>query len=567
MRAEAAEDRRNAPVMPNLQVLAAGRNLPRYVAVLTDQGQRYTVRAEDRRHVALLDLGASQYAIVWTNRWASKSTLEALLHRLSLDNLKVHRFYEAREDILGLLYRPDGVSANSVDRIDISPTQVTEMIATMVASAMEVRASDIHMQVDATSARIQFRVNGAMETYMELRPDQADVISNALFTMGDQDGKPTAFAKTDYQDASITHTWAINGEAKEVKLRFASLRTNAGWDVVLRVLDQNVTNNTSGLASLGYDEAQIFDFNRMLARPTGLVLLCGPTGSGKTTTTATLLQELFRRHEESHIIRTIEDPVEIVVPGLRQHPVVRSGGAVEDGFLKVFKACMRGDPDVLSVGEVRDHATAMLLQNAVQSGHMVFATLHSGDAFGAFSRLHHLGIARSDLTDETFISGIVNQKLLRLLCPDCSVPIVQKLAHLPPDLVRRLIRLSLPDQNAVRVAGDGCERCRGSRYIGRTVAAEIVIPDREILAHIQRDEGTLAKAYWRAGMSVYDKSRSGRTSLDQGIEKMAKGLVSPMDVERVLGPLDSQFTPEKEREWYRKAVRKHELDLHEERFQ
>ncbi|MCC6441249.1 MAG: Flp pilus assembly complex ATPase component TadA, partial [Rhodanobacteraceae bacterium] len=311
------------------------------------------------------------------------------------------------------------------------------------------------------------------------------------------------------------------------------------FDVTLRVLRSGGNTKIRTVDSLGYDANQQAAIDRMLQSRTGLIVMCGSTGSGKSTTLGALLHALALRHGGTKKIRTIEDPPELVLPG-RQTPVVRDANGKSTGFAAALRAAMRGDPDIIMIGEVRDNETGELVMDASMTGHKVLTTVHGGSPFDALDRLVKKGFDRSVLFAEGNLSGVIYQCLLPVLCPDCSIPFSHARLGIPEGLRMRLRTSYSGDQEALRFRGNGCETCKHEGIIGRTVCASFLVPDRHLRSLLLNNDRFAAEAYWIENEWSGKFASNGRTVLDQALEKMGQGLVSPLDVELELAPIDSQ---------------------------
>jgi type II secretory ATPase GspE/PulE/Tfp pilus assembly ATPase PilB-like protein len=250
---------------------------------------------------------------------------------------------------------------------------------------------------------------------------------------------------------------------REIDFRIAVLPVLHGENVVLRVLDR--ARGIVLLDSLGLSGAALHQLRLMLARPEGMVVVTGPTGSGKTTTLYSMLSHL---NDVGVNIMTLEDPVEYPLPMVRQTPV---NEAVKLDFASGIRALMRQDPDIILVGEIRDTETASMAFRAAMTGHQVFATLHTHSALGALARLADLGVLPDMMAGN--ISGVIGQRLVRVLCVQC------KTASTPDDVEQRLLFLpnSPPPEMIFRPVG--CPQCRGTGYRGRRTVMEVLRFDEE----------------------------------------------------------------------------------------
>ncbi|MDR2881881.1 MAG: GspE/PulE family protein, partial [Azoarcus sp.] len=293
--------------------------------------------------------------------------------------------------------------------------------------------------------------------------------------------------------------------------------------IVLRILDYR--RGIVPLDRIGFDAARLTAVERMLAYPEGLTLVTGPTGSGKTTTLYAMLDHL---DDEAVNIMTLEDPVEFPMARVRQTTV---NEAVKIGFATGIRALLRQDPDIILVGEIRDHETAEMALRAAMTGHRVFATLHTNSAIGSIARLLDLGIRPALLADN--LRGVVAQRLVRRLCPNCRRP--------APASAVECKRLGLPDESSgnglILAHASACPACAGRGYRGRLPVFEVLNMD-ETLGEL------IATGASPAEIARAARVQEGYLSLgDDGRSKVLEGSTSPEELIRVLGPLASPAEP------------------------
>jgi general secretion pathway protein E len=294
----------------------------------------------------------------------------------------------------------------------------------------------------------------------------------------------------------------------EVDVRVSTLPSQYGERVVMRLLDRGATR--LGLDRLGMSARDHAAFERLLARPDGVLLVTGPTGSGKTTT---LYAALGRLNDRSRNIMTVEDPIEYSVDGVGQTQV---NPRTELTFARGLRAILRQDPDVIMIGEIRDRETAQIAVEAAMTGHFVLSTLHTNTAVGAVARLTDMGVERFLLAP--MLAGVVAQRLVRRLCPDCAREDSATAADRA--LLDGAIELGAPLRRPV-----GCPACRGLGYRGRTGIYEVVTVDRELeaLIHGGAAEATLAEHARRRGPSL----------IADGVAKVVAGATTVEEVARV----------------------------------
>ena len=270
---------------------------------------------------------------------------------------------------------------------------------------------------------------------------------------------------------------------------------------------------------------------RLRSAPTGLVVVAGPTSSGKSTTLvrnmALMLKE--RRYEINLI--TVEDPAEQKIFGAHQMPVVNALNEEqrEEKFTEALAAALRSDPDTLMVGEIRTLSAAQLTVKGALSGHNVWTTLHANSAMGALTRLLDMGVEAFKLKDETMLRGVVSMRLFKKLCPYCREHLIDKLSHPAYHRVKEALGDLGLKQTYVR--GEGCEHCKGTGTAGRVKAGEIIITNSEFLNLVLAGETDAALRFWLEKMN-------GRTLKEAAIELMLRGIIGIDELERWVGMLD-----------------------------
>jgi type IV pilus assembly protein PilB len=304
----------------------------------------------------------------------------------------------------------------------------------------------------------------------------------------------------------------LTADGRSIDLRVSTLPTMFGEKVVLRVLDQSATQ--IGLTRLGFPSAVMQAWESAASRPHGMVLVTGPTGSGKTTTLYATLSKLNTLDVN---IVTVEDPVEYQLPRVNQVQVNVKAGLT---FANGLRSILRQDPDIVMVGEIRDRETAEISVQAALTGHLVLSTLHTNDAAGAITRLTDMGVEPFLITSS--VMAVLAQRLARTICPRCKV------AYTPPaDALGRLGSEIQLDNDVVFYRGQGCDHCRGAGYRGRTGIFELlVISDRIREMIVQRAPANEIKAQAiREGM---------RTLREDGLEKVVSGISTIDEILRVV---------------------------------
>jgi len=387
--------------------------------------------------------------------------------------------------------------------IESSDQHIVNAVEFMLQHAYDTRASDIHIEPKRETSLIRFRIDGVLHDIQTIPKIVHKAVVSRLKTMSRLD----IAEKRRPQDGRIKTKRAD----KEIELRLSTLPIAFGEKAVLRIFDPDVL--IQDLASLGFYAEELDHFNDFIARPHGIILVTGPTGSGKTTTLYSALTAIADREIN---ITTIEDPIEMVSPLFNQTAVNLKAGVT---FAIALRHILRQDPDIIMVGEIRDPETAQYAVQAALTGHLVFSTLHTNDAASSITRLADLEVERY-LINSTLI-GSMAQRLVRKVCPHCAEDY-----FLNNDQVKSL-SLAVPQGKRVKVkGGKGCFECRGTGYYGRTGIFEI-LPVTDLIKQLILDHAD-------APLIKRDAVNHGMKTLRQSaLRKLAEGTTTYEEVIRV----------------------------------
>ena len=394
--------------------------------------------------------------------------------------------------------------------LDANDQGVVQVVDWLWQYAFDQRASDIHLEPRRDMGAIRFRIDGVLHTVYQVPLTVMSAMTSRIKLLGRMD----VVEKRRPLDGRIkTRRPQVAGEKPdgnggEVEMRLSTLPTAFGEKMVMRIFDPEAT--VKGLAALGFGAAESKGWQELIARPHGIVLVTGPTGSGKTTTLYATLKNLAS--EEVNVC-TIEDPIEMIEPAFNQTQVQP---ALDMGFAEGLRALMRQDPDIIMVGEIRDLATAEMAIQAALTGHLVFSTLHTNDAVGAVTRLADLGVP-TYLISATVV-GVLAQRLARTLCPACKVRDEAVTRDSLDELVKPW-RMS----GAIRACKPvGCLECRHTGYRGRAGLYELLMlgEAERAAVHPALDAATLRKQAVRGGLRPLRlagamKVAEGVTTLDE----------------------------------------------------
>jgi len=378
-------------------------------------------------------------------------------------------------------------------------TPIIKIVNLMITQAVRDRASDIHIEPDERVLRVRYRIDGVLHEVMTLPKVLQPDITSRVKIMSEMD-----IAK---KRVSQDGRFQVRVGTKEIDFRVSTLPTVFGESVVLRLLDK--TTAIMGLEQLGFVKENLERFKELIERPYGIILVTGPTGSGKTTTLYAALQVL--NTPERNII-TVEEPVEYQFERISQVQVNPLAGVTFDNSLRNI---LRQDPDVIMVGEIRDHATAAVACQAALTGHLVFSTLHTNDAPGAITRLTDLGVEPFLIASS--VIGVMAQRLIRTVCSGC------KESYKPLSELLKVMKIE--DESVLFMKGKGCQICKGTGYKGRSGIFELMIPNDFIRELIIAKSSTIAirEAAIDSGM---------KTLRHDGIHKVLEGITTVEEVFR-----------------------------------
>lgn len=408
-----------------------------------------------------------------------------------------------------------------------SASKTQQSASELFQRAVESHASDIHIRVSKKSrTTILFRIHNDLSLQMEESFEYGEKLCAAIYqTMCDV--SDATFNPLGRQDARISDPKRI--PAKLDGIRIATAPTVDGNVMVLRLLYNDA--NGGEIKALGYADDHVAAFSMMRRRPTGINIIAGPTGSGKSTTQTRLLTTYINDTKRRKHVITVEDPPEYPIEWAVQTPVKDAETEEERSleFQRAIASAMRLDPDVIMIGEIRDSASATLALRAAMTGHQVWSTLHANHALSILDRLRDLGIPLALLADPTIITGLICQRLVKTLCPYCKAPFTNDSREYKESDIDRVLSAVRRTENLC-LAGKGCKHCSGSGTTGRTAIAEIIIPDETLMRFIKNEDRVGAHNYWRT-------EQKGRSMLAHAITKVEMGLVDPFMAEDAVGPL------------------------------
>jgi len=346
---------------------------------------------------------------------------------------------------------------------------IAKLVSTLIAEAVKLQASDVHLKVEKEVFYYAYRVDGDIghrtEIPMKLK-DRVDAFLLNLMKLA---------AEKRITSPGISGRFAVSYLGRAIDIRYERHRTYRGYHITLRLLDKSNINVTLGKGNLAFDDETLFELRRVMRVPSGIIVMSGPTGSGKSTTLNAMLRELNRPEDN---ILTLENPVEDEIPGVTHCDLKGS-----DEFKPMITSFMRSDPDIILMGEVRDRESAELAIEAAITGHKVLTTVHTPRASQIIERFEQLGMERWKIAQT--LKAACAQRLIKMLCPQCRVRMSGVSEH-----DRRTFNLddSWADRILFKASEQGCESCNGSGYTGRSAILEIIPISPKVSDQLSRGE-------------------------------------------------------------------------------
>jgi type II secretory ATPase GspE/PulE/Tfp pilus assembly ATPase PilB-like protein len=383
--------------------------------------------------------------------------------------------------------------------------EIATLVKYLLLDAIKAGASDIHIEPWESTLVVRVRLDGVLTELVHLPLDLMEKISGRFKVMANLITYQTNLPQEGHAPA--------DPELGGVEQRISTFPTTRGEKIVVRIFDPS--NRSFDLSSLGFEDDVLQQFIKLISRPSGLVLLTGPTGSGKTTTMYSALYLLTQRHGPAISIATVEDPVEFNLPMIAQAQV---NVAQDFTYPKALRSLMRQDPQVIMVGEIRDPDTANIAVQAGLTGHLVFSTIHSGSTAGVFARLMNMDIEPFLLSSS--ISGVLGLRLIRNNCPFCAKP------YQPEPSLLRLIPVEDRESAQFR-HGTGCDQCLNTGFSGRTAVVELLTVDQVFRDAVMQKMPTKA-------LQEVAVAQGMQTMWQRGLRRVYKGQTPLEEILRVI---------------------------------
>jgi len=505
--------------------------------LLTVNGSDFAISNETRRLLALFSDGT--YLVSKDNRFdGAVYNFEANVKRRKIQ-IKAPVYVTLNEIAAIYAYAERGTGTVDVTAEEAEDMQMQIDFINVIQRASQKKVSDIHVIVGSSST-ILFRENGAMVKQNEYSGEWGEAFVRSVFASADI--SDSNYSQNEFQGAQKLGSTPLRGSHGKlmlphnvlaIRLQFNPVAFGSQYLVMRLLYADDNPEGSSDLRSLGLGEYEENLFYKMRSMATGINVVAGPTGSGKSTTLQRNMIKLLQEKNYEINLLTVEDPPEYPIPGARQMPVTNANTEEEkdEQFTKALSAALRSDPDVILVGETRSLSTAGLAFKGALSGHGVWTTLHANSAPAIVTRLRDMGIQPYLLNDPELVKGLVSQRLFRKLCPVCRQSIKTKEGS--PEFNR--LRNALGDYGieSVFVSGPGCKACGYKGFKGRMAVDEIILPDSYVLKMIIENETAKAIDYWIGELN-------GRPLKDVAIERMLKGQIDMNEIERWCGLIDQR---------------------------
>ena len=465
---------------------------------------------EFMRRNRVLPCGKGKFYITRSTPFYILEDLRLIYGEFDVELIDEDAFNEKMEEYLssiegGVEEEGEIETSFSEDLLSGSDAPIIQLINSIFLKAIRVKASDIHFEPYEREVIVKFRLDGVLHEITKIPVKTYQKVVSRIKVIS----RLNVAEKRLPQDGRIR----VNIGKKQIDMRVSTLPTVFGERVVIRLLDKS--HKLLTLEELGFSGEDYKVFSSVIAKPHGLVLVTGPTGSGKSTTLYAALLKIWTPERN---ILTIEDPVEYQIEGINQVQVNPKIGLT---FAAGLRSILRQDPDIVMIGEIRDLETAEIAVRASMTGHLVLSTLHTNDAPSSIARLTDMGV--EPFLVASSLECVVAQRLVRRVCPDCSY--TYKPSEKEAELIRKVLGKESPE---TLVRGKGCDKCLGTGYSGRIGIYQVMRIDEEMRSLITRTSETerIRELAFRKGM---------KTLLYDGLEKVVSGITTVEEVLQVAG--------------------------------
>jgi len=506
-------------------------------ALVTGTGGALPLDDDQRNLMAYFEQGL---LLVCEGKLGRDNALRGLIADLKRRKFKFRELIQVDIQTLHGVYesRSEETVSNTPGRVELSAEQLR--FIGFVEKGAAVRCSDVHVSANHGKTLVEFRIEDLIQAVDGMGFSSGKEMLHAAFHLADSGSSDGTYVELGYQPIRISekireHLERFNVEA--IRGQYAPLGNNGRYGVFRLLYKASELN--ADIDTLGFLPQQLVDIQDARAIPNGIIVVSGPTGSGKSTTLATNMRVIIRTEKGVKII-TVEDPIEYTILGAMQIPVVSGTDkeARNAAYNEAIRAALRMDPDTLLVGEVRDLQAYMLAYEAATTGHQTWTTTHANSAAKTITRFRGMGAEAYTLYDPEVFVLLTGQRLVRKLCPRCKVPLddAKRVGRVSEDILRRLDRLDHAGGQVFVAHPEGCTHCGPSDngtggYKGRGVCAETLRPDYTWMNFMKAEEYLKAEAHWKEKGGI-DMRHAGRI-------KMMAGELCPVEYERVLGHIDA----------------------------
>jgi len=499
-----------------------------YTRILSVEEGHYFIQEADRPLMCLRATRDGQHAELLVSR-TDRNTAKVLRYE---GILETHELDFTVRLVMGNEVLDAYRTAAGLVVAEADEGRTIQRVTDYIREAIQLGASDIHSVIDDGKWELQYRILNDLEVHDSGSEDKGWEFAGAMYQWMTDISEPM-LKKLQAQPARIAPKYVDSLGLSSIRVN--TLPLDRGHGVFLRLFGKE--HGARSLSDLGFYPEQQETWEDLASQPNGIMLVAGPTGSGKSTTLRAMLRKMIANNPRRNYI-AVEDPPEAPIAGCKHTPVNAGRASVElqiQAWSNRLGDLVRCDPDVIFLGEIRDSATASLAVRAAQTGHLMLSTVHANDPLAALERLENEGVKRTFLIDQTLILALSNQSLLTVLCPKCKVHAADLSAH---EFNRAFTKLQLArlervvDPRTTCMRGDGCEVCNMRGGIDRTVAAAIM-----------RTSGDILQAYDKGGKAdTYQLwiQRGGITKRDAAIRKIKEGIVDPRITETIVGDLDAE---------------------------
>lgn len=503
--------------------------------LLTGPGGDLPINEDDRRLVGVFSGGVA--VVLRGRRWTSE--VKSVLTEARRAGHPVTRVIEVDAGDLARINAAATAGGGDMDASRKGDLEIErqKILARIISDVARMKASDIHLRVLARDAQLRIRIHGRMQDYEYRNPDEGMALIKAAMAVASDTGSSSSDLA--FQQGALTpESGLLPPEVELIRLQYSPTTGNRAA-LVMRLKYRSNPGETD-IGSLGYREDQVRDIAVMRRRTRGLYMLAGKMSSGKSTTLQRVLNRMLQEKRGEISMYTIEEPVELDVPGAIQVNA-RDQPDGEDGFVAALKALLRSDANVIVVGEIRSSEIAGHAIQGVLSGHAVWSTIHAGSALGILDRLIDFGVEPWKVTDPDITRGLVYQRLIGTICPHCRIDLATGLAQgrISRDMADRMVRLFGLPPTDLYLRGPGCSKCLGG-LTGRTVVAEMIQPTPMLLDLFREGRRMEMRRHWLS--PVAEGGMGGLPVAHHALTKVGAGLCDIDEVEEEVELLEAYET-------------------------